>query len=228
MEKSSTAIFVAVVAILIICVLAGLLYYYSVASVPVPPQMNSGQQSVKPVVKEKQPEETTDIISFKVPDELPKTVKWGSCFASSVSAPYRQDAFRCSDGNQIFDPCFATPDKKSVYCKEDPLKQDSFVIKLTKVLPKTQVPMVLENWAWFLQLKDGTICSPFTGTRPFYGQNQVGYYGCTSNDKTQQIVILGELESGSPWKANKAIMIKVGAKWTIKSAEKVNVATVWQ
>ena len=111
-----------------------------------------------------------------------------------------------------------------------------FLMKLTQVLPKVSVPATTQdNWAWYVKLKDGTECSPFTGTRPFFGTGPdapVAYYGCKSNDKTQEIMLLGDLTEGTVWEAQEATLTKVGGvpsgSWTIQSTKQVDIDTVWQ
>src|SRR5690349_13109900 len=45
----------------------------------------------------------------------------GSCFAGSLADPGRVDAYRCSSGNRIYDPCFlAAADLSAVACVQTP------------------------------------------------------------------------------------------------------------
>jgi hypothetical protein len=228
------------VVIVIILVLAFLFYYFfiklSSLSAPdfVEESVNIPQDEEEEIII---PEIIpTDVIVFAPPEPLPSEQKTGNCFASSVAQPFRQNAWRCTVQNTIYDPCFETADKNFVFCQMNPTSQDSFLIKLTKALPKPEVPKVTQdNWAWYLLLKDGTPCSPFTGTRPSYGtppNTQVAYYGCTSEDKSQQIVLLGDLTEGEVWKANEAILIRSGAKatgpWIIQSTKEAEIATIWK
>ncbi|MGD0577215.1 MAG: hypothetical protein ABSA74_04020, partial [Candidatus Staskawiczbacteria bacterium] len=176
----------------------------------------------------------TSVINFAPPQTLPATQKNGNCFSSSVAAPFRQDAFRCMVDNSIYDPCFIVSEKGFVYCQEGIDASTGFLMKLTQDLPVVTPGVTVQtNWAWFLTLEDGTECSPFTGTRPIFnpGPNaQVAYYGCKSNDASQQIVLLGDLTQGNTWTANEAILTKTGGSgpWAIKSTKKVNITTVWQ
>jgi hypothetical protein len=39
---------------------------------------------------------------------------------------------------------------------------------------------------------------------------------------------MGDLRSGDTWKAEKAILVKDGQNWAIKSKMEVDVASVWQ
>jgi len=235
-KRSISTIIITVTAIIIILALAFLFYYFTVKSISVISETSlpftkasDKKQEVRPVIV------PTNVIKFSAPATLPVTQKNGDCFANSVAQPFRSDAWRCMVGNAISDPCFETGQREFVFCQMNPLVPDSFLIKLTKVLPAPETPANKQtNWAWFLTLKDGTICSPFTGTRPFFGNPpdvQAAYYGCKSNNPAEQIVLLGDLIEGAVWKANKAILTKTGgttSAWTISSTQQVDIETVWQ
>jgi hypothetical protein len=232
-KHSTSTIIVTAISITAILILAFLFYYFTVKSVFLPvenptPGLNANS-TTKPVVPAVVP---TNIINFLPPATLPITQQAGNCFANSIAEPYRQDAWRCTVGNSISDPCFETSQKGFVFCQMNPLVQDSFLIKLTKALPTPELPANRQsNWAWFLTLKGGIVCSPFTGTRPFFGTGpdaQVAYYGCKSDNPAEQIVLLGDLTEGNVWKANKATLTKTGTAWTINSTQQVDVETVWQ
>ncbi|MGA2418123.1 MAG: hypothetical protein ABSF55_02705 [Candidatus Staskawiczbacteria bacterium] len=230
-KYSVSTIIITSVAVIIIFILAFLFYYYSTMPAPVAPQ-----ESAPVTTSQQQPPAPqiipTNIITFAPPATLPTVQKNGKCFASSIAEPYRQDAFRCMIGNLIYDPCFSIAQKGFVYCQVNVDESTGFLMKLTQALPKVSVPAVMQdNWAWFLQLKDGTYCSPFTGTRPFYGSGpnaQVAYYGCNSNNKDEQVVLLGDLTKGDVWTAQEAILTKTGTAWTIQSTQRVDIDTVWQ
>lgn len=232
-KYSTTTIVITVVSVVIILILAFLFYYFNVLNASI---TSEGPASTSPATnsatKETPKVVPTNVVSFSPPEILPEIQKSGSCFTNSVAQPYRQDAWRCTVGNSISDPCFQTSQKGIVFCQINPLEPDSFLIKLTKVLPAPEIPENKQtNWAWFLTLKDGTFCSPFTGTRPFFGTGsdaQVAYYGCKSENSAEQIVLLGDLIEGAVWKANKATLVKTGTAWTIKSTQQVDVDTVWQ
>jgi hypothetical protein len=58
-------------------------------------------------------------------------------------------------------------DGKSVICDANPvLGKSGFVMKLTKALPLVTEPRASSPSPWLLQLEDGSVCAPFTGTRP--------------------------------------------------------------
>lgn len=145
---------------------------------------------------------TTQVVTYVPPTFAPGTpVEKGSCFASSIAAPYRTDAWRCTVGNAISDPCFEVPGATSTLaCGENPATTDIssvFELQLTKPLPKPDVTSgtIPNNWAWMIELTDGTICTPFTGTRPFSATGEVATYSC--NGGPDKNMIFGDLISTS-------------------------------
>src|SRR5882757_8267743 len=108
----------------------------------------------------------TNIVHF-VPSVPTGDTRGGSCWSRSIAAPARHDAFRCTEDNGIHDPCFIVPPNHDrLVCGADPaLKQDGFLLKLTKPLPKTS-HLARRNEPWILKLADGSICEATTGTMP--------------------------------------------------------------
>ena len=231
---SISTIVITTVAIIIILVLVFLFYYYAGKAGPTynPEQVVYTNKNV-PVKKVEPPVvvpavETTNVITFKVPDVLPTLTKQGKCTGSSVAQPFREDAFRCIIGKLVYDPCFTVTQKGFVYCQVGIDESTGFLMKLTTVLPKPSLPTEkLTNWAWFVKLKDGTTCSPFTGAK-LTVQDKTANYGCKSNVKDEQIVLMGDLTVGTVWTAEKAIIVKDGTNLIVKSSERVNIETVWQ
>lgn len=102
---------------------------------------------------------------------------WGSCFGPS-GATQRGDAFRCSRDNEIFDPCFASPDRSKVACPRSSIT-DVTVMELTE--PLKQPVTDREGQPWLLNLEDGQDCGAITGAGPLAhvsGMEPNGY-GCT-------------------------------------------------
>ncbi len=85
------------------------------------------------------------------------------------------------------------------------------------------------NWAWFIQLADGTTCSLFTGTRPFDASGDAAVYAC--NGGPNESMIFGELNnSSSVWTAEIGTLstsTKAFPPVLVASAT-VPVAAVWQ
>jgi flagellar basal body-associated protein FliL len=176
-DDSVVTIIITVFAVIIIIVLAFLFYYYAEKSRSLGAAelaSLSGYQA-QPLTDTSN---FTKVISFQPSEILPSTIMSGNCWTNSIAQPYRKDAFRCMVENSIYDPCFTTNQEGFVFCQMNPLKAESFLIKLTEALPVVEIPDEKQNnWAWFVKLKDGTYCSPYTGTRPFV-DDKIAYYGC--------------------------------------------------
>ncbi len=177
----------------------------------------------------------TQVLSY-IPPVLASgpPVESGSCWTSSIAAPYRVDAWRCAVGNGISDPCFQIPDNTNLICGVNPENPSSeFILQLTKPLP---APSVVEgfapvNWAWLVQLQDGTLCSPFTGTLPFAADGESANYDCAPGPLGKDIMIFGDLNaSSSVWTAKIGTLSASTSTFPppIESAQIVNVKTVWQ
>ncbi len=161
----------------------------------------------------------------------------GSCWTSSIAAPFRSDAWRCSVGNAISDPCFQIPGSAALLCGANPAvpsATSSFVLHLMKPLPKPEVPpgSVPADWAWLIQLADGTVCSPFTGTLPITQGGVAASYGCAPKTPgAEGLLIFGDLNtSSSAWTAETGGIApaRPGELPAITNKTIMNVATVWQ
>lgn len=109
----------------------------------------------------------TKVITMVATSIAIKTTAQGSCWEGSLAAS-RPDAYRCTVGNTIKDPClFLAP--VAVICT------DGEEILLTKALPQTPIAVhsVLSEkdirafsgmTGWRYQLEDGQQCGPMTGT----------------------------------------------------------------
>jgi hypothetical protein len=106
----------------------------------------------------------------------------GKCFAASVASSSRPDAWRCSAGNAIHDPCYQRilGDEKQLACPvEGPWSQKVILITLTEALPtEPRKEIAVESaMPWALELGNGKRCSLFTGaTAPVAGMRI--NYGC--------------------------------------------------
>jgi hypothetical protein len=92
----------------------------------------------------------------------------GSCWTTSI-ASRRSNAYRCTVGNGIHDPCFAL-DAKTVACPTNPAANRGIRIALTKSVPPSSGPTGRNPW--MLQMANGATCNVGTGTvipgYPFY------------------------------------------------------------
>lgn len=228
MKKEIHNVIFIITAIIIILFLAFLFYIFSAKEVSL---NNKNIASLSESVKVFSSEHT-QVINFAPSEVLPNEIKEGDCWTNSIAEPFRKDAWRCAVENEIYDPCFETLQKDIIFCQMNPLVPSAFLIELEKPLPEASLPKDRpDNWAWFVKLKDGTYCSPFTGTRPVFGEAsdvKIAYYGCRSNNKDEQIVLLGDLIKADVWTAQKASLEKNTEDWVIKSIDSVKIDTVWQ
>src|SRR5260370_28833106 len=107
-----------------------------------------------------------NIVHF-VPSAPTNDTRGGFCWTSSIAAPARHDAYRCTVDNGIHDPCFILPPNHDrLVCDADPaLKKNGFLLKLTKSLSKTS-HLARSKEPWLLKLADGSNCEAMTGTMP--------------------------------------------------------------
>lgn len=228
MSDTKRKIFIIVVLFLVVLFGVGQFFAYSNPNVAAPAATSTSTTATQPTA--------TQVFTYT--PEIPASstpVENGSCFASSIAAPYRSDAWRCTVGNAISDPCFAIPGSTSTLeCGSNPTlvtTSSTFVLQLTKPLPVATMPSgpTPSNWAWLVQLADGTVCSPFTGTRPFDASGDVAIYACKGGPN--ESMIFGDLNnSSSVWTAEVGTLSTSTKIFPPKLAASstVQVASVWQ
>ena len=124
----------------------------------------------------------------------------GSCFAGSAADP-RSDAWRCSVGNALIDPCFSDPKAHTwVACPADgtPFGLGVTRLHLTKPLPEKRRNhgTAGEGNPWAVRLAGGQVCTFLTGaTFSFHGKRV--NYGCT---KTMFLAGSPNFSSSPTWK----------------------------
>lgn len=229
----------ATVAIAIILALAYLFYYFAIHQPSSEPESitteifqnenlsNQNQQPAEENAQENLPGPTTSVIIFKPPEILPTEIKNGACQASSIISAKRDDAWQCAADGKNYDPCF-TAGEKLVYCKTNPLDETGgFLVQLKSALPEiTPSSDAPDNWAWFIELEDGTALTPYTGkTRLVDGE--IALYG-SKIVNGERIVLIGDLAKGQIWTARKKVLMLSEGKWVTKSSETVWIKTIWQ
>ena len=172
---------------------------------------------------------TTEVIRF-VPHSPGRGMLSGHCWTDSIAIA-RPDAWRCMSGNEIYDPCFEGKDKGFVVCDPNPAKGDpGRRMKLTAPLPEPegQPGPAIDPGAWLVELEDGTICRPGTGTSEEI-EGKIAHYFCESREKGVEVDLLGDLDTSRPlWTAEKAI-VSEGAKGPkLIRAEKIGIKRVWR
>ena len=179
----------------------------------------------------------TQVIAYTaIPPASSTPVARGSCWTNSIAAPFRTDAWRCTVGNSISDPCFQISGSTStLLCNVNPTVLDStstFVLTLTQPLPAPDVPSGVppSNWAWLVELQGGTLCTPFTGTLPITAGGVAANYGCAPGPLGQNLLIFNGLNSSSSaWTAEVGTLSETKSGLpTLATSSTIPVVTVWQ
>jgi hypothetical protein len=101
----------------------------------------------------------------------------GSCWTTSI-ASRRRDAYRCTSGNEIYDPCFRAG-SKSVACPSALTPSSGVRVLLTKPLPASQAGQ--SHNVWMMVLANGVKCNMGTGTiMPGYPFDCTGNWICAA------------------------------------------------
>lgn len=231
MNKTNKAI---VVVVLALVVLFGIGQFFANPSSINP---NAGNQTISTSTQTPPATPATQVIVYTpVPPATSTPVESGSCWTNSIAAPFRSDAWRCMVGNSISDPCFEIPNSTdALLCNINPTvlySTSTFVLKLTQPLPAPQVPPGIppSNWAWLVQLSDGTLCTPFTGTLPVTAGGEAANYGCAPGPLGTDVMIFDGLNSSSSaWTAEVGTLSETTSSLPVlSSSSTVPVETIWQ
>jgi hypothetical protein len=139
----------------------------------------------------------------------------GSCFTGS-NETVRNDAWRCTTGNFIHDPCFSSSKAAGiVLCPAHPWSRSGIEIKLTKALPTAfghkQAPST-KGTPWAMRTTSGLRCV-LQGMGPFVSKSVFADYACSGTWLWNQ-----PNRKQQPW------TIKAGAKTPTQT---VQVKTAW-
>jgi hypothetical protein len=154
-----------------------------------------------------QPPAATRVVTYRpaVPSGAREA---GQCWTTSI-ATNRPDAYRCLRGNEIFDPCFAARPNLVVCDAMPPLDRRGFALALTRPLPKA-TPLPGPVAPWIVQLADGNVCTPYTGTRPLVNGHIIAY-GCEKRDARVSDngpwtgLVEGTMTQGRVWRVLKGV-----------------------
>jgi hypothetical protein len=173
---------------------------------------------------------------FYIPGTPSEQAQEGSCWARSVAIP-RPGAWRCMVGNQIFDPCFATPSASgTLVCGADPaLGKEGFPLKLTKALPTDLSSPPEQPPVWMFELADGSVCEPFTGTMPMVG-GEPARWSCVvpspgGGKPVEQRGLVTKVNRGKLWTAERYAESQIGGPETANrrvEAANVPISKVWE
>lgn len=104
----------------------------------------------------------TQVTTYYPSDSKVTSGQSGSCFGASIASD-RSDAFRCTAGNAILDPCFLDG-SNAVFCPAGVPPASGVLVNLTAPLPantNSDAPGAAPPWA--MQLSNGATCLVVTG-----------------------------------------------------------------
>jgi hypothetical protein len=124
----------------------------------------------------------------------------GACWTASLASASRPDAWRCTSGNRIHDPCFAgfAGGDQLVACLPSPWSADAVVLSLAAPLPGdvSRPKDLLDGPPWALELASGERCTMLTGATWGVAGMRVNY-GCPEG-----VSVVGDLDRRGPtWRA---------------------------
>lgn len=175
----------------------------------------------------------TRIITY-VPRNVHRPVRSGYCWTESIASP-RTDAWRCMAGNAIYDPCFTNPQRNDeMICDPDPAAdKPGFALKLTRPLPKSAGLPAGNTSPWLIELADGSVCRPFTGTLPLV-KHLIIRYGCSDSkacsdgDCPHLTGVIDGLGPGKLWTARKVTYAIGRAGPKLIKTEPISVIRAWR
>lgn len=121
----------------------------------------------------------------------------GSCFTGSLASPSRPDAWRCSSGNGLFDPCYQRilGDEKQLACPVGgPWPANVVLLTLDKPLPTEPRKELSRDSVlpWALELANGQRCTLMTGAMPPVAGMRINY-GCPGGFQ-----VVGDIDRTAP------------------------------
>ncbi|HEY9845053.1 MAG TPA: hypothetical protein V6D03_02550 [Candidatus Caenarcaniphilales bacterium] len=102
----------------------------------------------------------------------------GTCMGGSLAAATRPDAWRCSAGNRIYDPCFENTlgNRNVLACAEPPWTANVVLLRLTAPLPTNNNRADRsKTLPWALELANGQRCTLLTGATGLIAGMRVNY-----------------------------------------------------
>ncbi len=171
----------------------------------------------------------TEIVRYEPPRIWPDELDFrpGRCWTTSLVMP-RGDAFRCSTGNLIYDPCFPLEGGEYVIAGADPSTGDpGFLIKLTEPLPEPGDYTEPHDYVWMIELADGTVAARLSGATGIVGEKTIKFI-LSGYDGGDLVAIIGELNPGKVWTAEKATLDMDEDGFYAVESELVPIRTIWR
>jgi hypothetical protein len=143
----------------------------------------------------------------------------GKCFTASLATQGRPDAWRCSAGNTILDPCFESqpPGEGPLACAVSPWSSQVRLLTPAEPVPRNEANQgdLLSQMPWALELADGSRCTYLTGATMAVAGMRLNY-GCVGGAS-----VIGEVYRGNPlWR----VFVRPVSGAVIKQ---VDVRTAW-
>jgi hypothetical protein len=125
----------------------------------------------------------------------------GTCIGGSVADAGRPDAWRCTAGNAILDPCFASPfslpdDPGVLVCADSPFADEVIPFTPTAPLPAAtgMTPdLTASQLPWALELANGERCTLLSGATVGIAGMRLNY-GCAGHGS-----VVGEIDRSQPF-----------------------------
>ena len=109
-------------------------------------------------------------------------ISGGDCWTTSLVDFENAYAWRCTAGNDIYDPCFATPGASDVQHVACPTTRFSgvYLLNLSSHLAESSTPRTSGGtYVWYIVLSNGQGCSRFDGAGPPMVNGVTLDYVCT-------------------------------------------------
>jgi serine/threonine protein kinase len=103
------------------------------------------------------------------------TTTHGSCFTSS-NVIQRADAFRCTSGNFLYDPCFSINDTQLLCPSDGPWANSGVLINVSALVSFGGKDQGTSGQPWAIQMADGTRCLAVSGATNEVAGQRLGYF----------------------------------------------------
>ena len=157
---------------------------------------------------------------------IPEAVKTGLCWTRSNIPFARKDVWRCMAVNKVMDPCFVASDGETIICGANPASgENGFRLDLTTPLPEMTYELGpgTPNLTWMFETGDGMLFQFVTGAAGSVEGKRINYVSEKSS-----AVIIGDLQPGKVWRAQKVTLKRSKDAVSIKETELVEIRRLWK
>ena len=96
----------------------------------------------------------------------------------------------------------------------------------TEIIPLSESPYT--GWSRSIELEDGSVCHFIKGATAVINEKRINYECSFSEDGKLNTSILGDLQVGTIWKAEKASLEYIDGEWIVESTKFIPIRKVWQ